>query len=260
MSDFEPEGPIVSPTPALAPAGNVILSSKPPLHSGSVILTPLSLNHAQDLYTNVAGPQNANLYKYMFGGPYNDLDSFNEHVKFLIESPIFFPFTIFTHDLAHLTSQTALENPPGQPASPTGMVCIMNIVPEHRTIEIGNVLYGPALQRTTAATETIYLLLKYCFEELHYLRVEWKANNFNEPSKRAALRLGFAFEGVFRKHYVIKGKGRDSAWFSITDDEWFKEEGNGRVKQALEKWLSKENFDAEGKQRMKLEDIRRGAF
>ena len=258
MSDFEPEGPIVSATQALAPdskADNVVLSCKLPDHKGSVILIPLSVEHAQDLYTNLAGLQNAHLYKYMPSGPYTDLESFTEHMKFLCESPIFFPFTIFSNDAAHQTNQKQLENPPFKPATPVGIICLMNIVPAHRTIEIGHVLFGPTLQRTTAATESTYLLMKYCFEELHYLRVEWKANNLNEPSKRAALRLGFVFEGIFRKHYVIKGKGRDSAWFSVTDDEWFKE-GEGGVKEALEKWLSKENFDTEGKQRRKLEDIR----
>jgi RimJ/RimL family protein N-acetyltransferase len=127
----------------------------------------------------------------------------------------------------------------------------MNIVPSHRTIEIGHVLFSPVLQRTTAATESIYLLMKHCFEDLNYRRVEWKANDLNEPSKRAALRLGFVFEGVFRKHMVVKGRNRDTAWFSVTDDEW-----EGGVKGGLEKWLENANFDESGLQLRKLEEVR----
>lgn len=93
--------------------------------------------------------------------------------------------------------------------------------------------------------------MKHCFEDLGYRRVEWKANDLNEPSKRAALRLGFVFEGVFRKHMVVKGRNRDTAWFSVTDDEW-----EGSVKGGLEEWLEKSNFDGEGKQRRKLEVVR----
>jgi RimJ/RimL family protein N-acetyltransferase len=129
----------------------------------------------------------------------------------------------------------------------------LNIVPSHRSIEIGNVLFGPLLQRSTAATEACYILMKHCFEDLNYLRVEWKANNFNEPSKRAALRLGFVFEGIFRKHMVVRGRGRDTAWFSVIDEEWA-----GGVKAALEDWLSDDNFDEQHRQRTGLEQIRKG--
>lgn len=138
-----------------------------------------------------------------------------------------------------------------------GIITYLNIVPEYRSIEIGHVLFSPLLQRTTAATESIYLLMKHAFEDLHYLRVEWKANDLNEPSKRAALRLGFVFEGVFRKHMVVKGRRRDSAWYSVTDDEWFLK-GKGSVKDALVKWLDASNFDGEGRQRRKLESFREG--
>lgn len=93
--------------------------------------------------------------------------------------------------------------------------------------------------------------MKYAFDDLHYLRVEWKCNNFNEPSRRAALRLGFVFEGVFRKHMIVKGRERDSAWFSVTDEEW-----EGEVKGSLVEWLGDGNFEG-GKQLRKLEEVRK---
>ena len=131
------------------------------------------------------------------------------------------------------------------------MICLLNINPANRSIEIGHVLYAPTLQRTAPATAAYYLLMKFCFEDLHYQRVEWKCNDRNKPSERAALRLGFKYEGTFRKHMVVKGRRRDSAWFSVLDDEW-KESGG----EALENWLSEGNFDEKGGQRRKLEEVR----
>lgn len=99
--------------------------------------------------------------------------------------------------------------------------------------------------------------MRYAFEELGYLRVEWKCNDWNEPSKRAAVRLGFVYEGTFRKHLVVKGRRRDTAWYSCLDDEWFRE-GRMSVKKGLEGWLEKSNFDESGKQIRKLEEVREG--
>ena len=163
---------------------------------------------------------------------------------------MFFPFVIFKESSLDL-AQAAPPKDGEAPGSPIGIITLMNINPTHRTIEIGAVLFSPLLQRTTAATEAIYVLMKHCFDDLGYRRVEWKANNLNEPSKRAAVRLGFVPEGVFRNHMIVKGRSRDSAWFSVTDEEWV-----GGVKEALESWLQKGNFDEEGGQRRKLEDIR----
>ena len=125
---------------------------------------------------------------------------------------------------------------------------IMEIRPEHGVFEVGWITYSPALQRTRAATETIYLVGDYGFS-LGYRRYEWKCNNLNEPSKRAALRFGFQFEGLFRQHMVVKGANRDTAWFSILDGEW-------PVRaQAFRRWLAPSNFDAQGQQKLAL-----GAF
>lgn len=104
--------------------------------------------------------------------------------------------------------------------TPLGIVSYLNIVPVHRTIELGNIWYVPKAQRTAVNTETIYLLLKHCFETLGYRRVEWKCDNLNERSKAAATRLGFRFEGVFRQHFIVKGHNRDTAWFAVLDGDW----------------------------------------
>lgn len=129
-----------------------------------------------------------------------------------------------------------------------GHLWIMEIRPEHGVFEVGWITYSPALQRTRTATEAIYLVGDYGFS-LGYRRYEWKCNNRNEPSKRAALRFGFQYEGLFRQHMVVKGENRDTAWFSILDSEW-------PVRaQAFRRWLAPENFDGQGNQKRSL-----GAF
>ncbi len=124
----------------------------------------------------------------------------------------------------------------------TGYASYMRIEPEHGVVEVGNILLAPALQRTTAATEAMYLMASHAFEFLGYRRYEWKCDAENLPSRRAALRLGFTFEGIFRQHRVVKGRNRDTAWFSMLDSEW------PARKQAFEAWLSPDNFDSEGRQ------------
>lgn len=126
----------------------------------------------------------------------------------------------------------------------------MNMNLPNRVIEVGSILYAPALQRTPAATEVQYLLARYVFETLGFRRYEWKCNDLNGPSKRAAGRLGFVYEGLFRRHMVLKGRSRDTAWFSVVDEEW---EG---VKRGFEGWLDEGNFDGEGRQRRRLEEFR----
>ncbi|KAE8443181.1 hypothetical protein EG329_002280 [Mollisiaceae sp. DMI_Dod_QoI] len=238
------KGDIVEGPPALHPdttANNIILTGQ-----HDVMLVPLIPEHTPGLFENLCGPENDNLYTWLPGGPFPDLESFAAHINFLLESPVFFGFTIFLCEPSDSGSSST---------TPVGLIGLMTAVPANRSIEIGHVLFGPKLRRTAAATEVNYLLMKYAFEELHYQRVEWKTNNFNEASKRAALRLGYKFEGLFRKHMIVRGRRRDSSWYSCLDDEWFKK-GKGGVKEALEKWLEKDNFDAEGKQKRTLEDFR----
>ena len=118
----------------------------------------------------------------------------------------------------------------------------MRIKPAHGVVEVGNVLFSPSLQRTAAATEAMYLMASHVFDHLGYRRYEWKCNALNLASRRAAERLGFTFEGIFRQHMVVKGQSRDTAWFAMLDHEW------PDRKQAFEAWLDPENFDAEGHQ------------
>ncbi|MBN9022918.1 MAG: GNAT family N-acetyltransferase [Rhizobiales bacterium] len=128
----------------------------------------------------------------------------------------------------------------------TGSVTLMEIRPTMGVIEMGNIVYAPALQRTPAATEAQYLAAAYVFDTLGYRRYEWKCNALNAPSRRAALRLGFGFEGIFRQHMIVKGRNRDTAWFSMLDSEW------PDRKRAFERWLDPSNFDANGRQRTGL--------
>src|SRR5580704_7883276 len=127
-----------------------------------------------------------------------------------------------------------------------GYVTLLRIVPEMRVIEVGHVLYSPALQRTPLGTETQYLLARYVFETLGYRRYEWKCDALNAPSWRAALRYGFVYEGTFRQYMIAKGRNRDNAWFSILDSEWPARKLN------FERWLAPENFDSEGRQKLSL--------
>ncbi len=131
-----------------------------------------------------------------------------------------------------------------------GVAALMRIDPANGVIEIGHICLSPGLQQTRAATEAFALLFSRVFDELGYRRLEWKCNDQNMPSKRAAARLGFTFEGVFRQHMVTKGRNRDTAWFSIVDAEWPK------VKAGFDAWLQPENFDARGRQRRSLSQLR----
>lgn len=186
--------------------------------------------HGAALWAAVGGPDKAALWDYMPDGPFPDAASLNAvlHAKAVSEDPFFF---------ALVDNGTGLA---------TGHASLMRIDPKHRVIEVGGIMYGPALQRTCGATEAMYLMARYAFEGLGYRRYEWKCNLLNEPSRRAALRLGFQFEGVFRQHMIIKGCNRDTAWFSMLDSEW------PARKEAFERWLEPGNFGGDGRQKTLL--------
>lgn len=131
-----------------------------------------------------------------------------------------------------------------------GRQTLMRIEPTHGVIEIGSIYWGPLISRKPAATEAQFLFTRYAFDELGYRRYEWKCHNENAPSKRAAERFGFKFEGIFRQHMVAKGANRDTAWYSIIDKEW------PALRRAYEAWLEPSNFDGEGRQLRRLEDYR----
>jgi RimJ/RimL family protein N-acetyltransferase len=129
---------------------------------------------------------------------------------------------------------------------PVGVASFLRIEPTAGVIEVGHIHYSPRLQRTRAATEAMFLMMRRAFEELGYRRYEWKCDTLNEPSRRAATRLGFSYEGTFRQATVYKGRNRDTAWFAIIDREW------PALKAAYETWLDPSNFDASGRQRCSL--------
>ena len=130
-----------------------------------------------------------------------------------------------------------------------GIMSLMEFRPAMRVIEIGYIVYSPLLQRTPLATEAQYLIARHAFEALRYRRYEWKCDSLNAPSRRAALRFGFTFEGIFRQHMIVKGRNRDTAWFSMLDSEW------PARKAAFERWLSPENFTADGQQVQSLNTL-----
>ncbi|MCR4265000.1 GNAT family N-acetyltransferase [Nitratireductor sp. ZSWI3] len=130
-----------------------------------------------------------------------------------------------------------------------GRQALMRIDPANGSIEAGNIYWGPGFSRTVRATEALYLFARHVFDDLGYRRFEWKCNNRNGPSRRAALRFGFTFEGVFRQHMVVKGENRDTAWFSMLDGEW------PALKSAFDAWLDPANFDNDGNQKRRLEEF-----
>jgi len=190
-------------------------------------LEPLSLAHAQGLMAASANPAS---FDFLFDVPPKDLDDLKAYIrqKAASEDPLF---------------HTVIDKASGVAG---GRQTLMRITPEHGVIEIGNILWGPAIARTRVATEALFLAARYVFDELGYRRFEWKCNDRNEPSKRAARRFGFSFEGVFRQHMWTKGENRDTAWFSMLDREW------PRLREGYERWLDPANFDAAGRQRSGL--------
>jgi RimJ/RimL family protein N-acetyltransferase len=131
-----------------------------------------------------------------------------------------------------------------------GTAALLRIEPTHGVIEVGSITFAPQLKKTRAATESMYLMMRRAFDELGYRRYEWKCDSLNAPSRAAAARYGFTFEGIFRKAVVYKGRSRDTAWFSITADEW------PRVRAAFAAWLDPVNFDKDGNQKRRLADLR----
>jgi RimJ/RimL family protein N-acetyltransferase len=188
--------------------------------------------HADGLWQVLKGEDE--VWDYMAQGPFRDG---REFANWLDERAVMLdPYTYVVCDYAS-----------GQPL---GLMTLMEIRPAMRVIEVGNIVYSPKLQRTRAATEAQYLLARYAIETLRYRRYEWKCNALNAPSIAAAKRFGFTPEGTFRQHMIIKGRNRDTAWFSITDAEW------PAVKAAFEAWLAPSNFDAKGRQRVGLAELR----
>jgi RimJ/RimL family protein N-acetyltransferase len=191
--------------------------------------------HAAELYRASHEDEAARqVWTYLFHGPYPDEAAFAAWAEQAERSPdpLFF---------------TVVEQASGRAM---GVVSLMRIDPAMGVIEVGNIWYAPALQRTPMPTEAMQLLFAHVFDELGYRRLEWKCNALNEPSRRAALRFGFTFEGIFRQHMVVKGRNRDTAWYAMLDHEW------PALRTAYGAWLDPANFDGAGRQLRRLEEVR----
>lgn len=183
--------------------------------------------HGPSLWDGVKGVPA--IWDYMPYGPFDSADAFHDWIS-----------ERATLDDPYVYAVVAPDN------CTLGLAALMAIRPAMGVIEVGHIAYAPALQRTPLGTEAQFLLARYAFETLGYRRYEWKCNALNAASRRAAERYGFSFEGIFRQHMVVKGRNRDTAWFSILDSEW------PARKAAFESWLAPENFDAQGRQRTAL--------
>jgi RimJ/RimL family protein N-acetyltransferase len=189
--------------------------------------------HGADLWQAVRGRDD--IWDYIPAGPFADAEAFNAYVEACEHNPERIFYTVLDHN-----------------GRAVGFLALMEIRPTNRVIEVGNIIYGMPLQRTPLGTEAQYLLMRYAFETLGYRRYEWKCNALNAPSRRAAERFGFTYEGTFRQHMIVKGHSRDTAWFATIDSEW------PARRQAFERWLSPENFDADGRQKVSLAALHRG--
>jgi RimJ/RimL family protein N-acetyltransferase len=187
-------------------------------------------SQAAALYEGTHGPDQDDQWRYMHDGPFASRALFDAAFEQKQKSvdPLFWAI---------------LDNASGVPV---GQASYLRIDPTHRTIEVGNIIFTPALQHTVGATEAMYLMARHAFNDLRYRRYEWKCNALNQPSRRAALRLGFSFEGVFRQHMIVKGRNRDTAWFAMLDSEWPQLQAN------FEQWLAPSNFDSAGQQKLSL--------
>ncbi|MEO1028698.1 MAG: GNAT family protein [Pseudomonadota bacterium] len=192
--------------------------------------------HCEELYLAACQPEHESLWRYL---PVHRPESADALGSFLqvVEATPKLNWRVYAF----------ISNESGRVC---GMSSYMRLRPEHGSAEIGCVLFSPALQRTRMATEAMYLMARHVFDDLGYRRYEWKCHNDNEASKRAALRLGFKAEGVFRNDMVVKGENRDTAWFSMTDTDW------PQVRSALEAWLAPDNFDQDGQQIQSLGRLR----
>jgi RimJ/RimL family protein N-acetyltransferase len=191
----------------------------------------LDTRHADDLWLVLRDDDS--VWDYMGYGPFADAAAFSGWIaeRAKLEDPL-------AYAIVEQGSERAV-----------GIATLMEIRPEMRVVEVGNIVYSPRLQRTPLATEAQYLLARYAFEALGYRRYEWKCNALNAPSRRAAERFGFSFEGVFRQHLIVKGRNRDTAWYAMLDSEW------PARKAAFERWLAPENFDSSAAQKTSLRTL-----
>ena len=223
-----PIGPrLADPGPA-SPPERIVLEGR------YARLEPLDpVRHRGDLHAAASPPDRAARFRYMPELPPDAPESFGPWLAGSAQSPdpLFF---------------AVIDRATGRAE---GWQTFLRITPAHRCIEIGNIYWGPRIAGTRVATEAMYLFAVYALETLGYRRYEWKCDALNAPSRRAALRFGLTYEGHFRRAVIIRGRNRDTSWFSIIDEEW------PALKAAYERWLAPENFDAGGRQKTRLSEL-----
>jgi len=226
-AETHPVGPIVDPKPPGT------LPDRRPLPGRWLRLDGLNTErHGGQLWNSIHGKdEEGMLWTYMAFGPFADQKTFDDWLKARAEQKDAWFYAYVKRD-----TNEAL-----------GMGSFMRADPANGVIEIGSIWLSKALQKTREGTESIYLMMRHAFDDLGVRRLEWKCDALNAPSRRAALRYGFKFEGIFKQHMIIKGRNRDTAWFAMTDKDWPK------VKQAFEAWLADANFDQTGKEKAKLQ-------
>ncbi|HMO30686.1 GNAT family N-acetyltransferase [Enterovirga sp.] len=220
-----PIGAEVDATPAKRPEPGLVLEGR---HVRLVPIDPAA--HGSALYAGSHGPGREALWQYLFPAPFPDEGAFRAYLEKAAASADPFMLAILDRDSGEAV----------------GHATYMRIEPAHRAIEVGNILYTPRLQRGPGGTEAMYLMARHAFEDLGYRRYEWKCNDLNGPSRRAAHRYGFTYEGTFRQHMIVKGRNRDTAWYAMLDGDW------PSRRRAFELWLDPANFDGEGRQRLAL--------
>lgn len=222
--------PVGQPVDPLPPGSKPDLR---PLHGQWVWMEPVSAaKHARALYDSFAeSDPDGEVWTYLGYGPWKDFEQFEAWVKDRESSrdPWFYAFIRRADCKA------------------CGMGSFMRCDAANGVIEIGHIWMSPELQRTREASEAIFLMIRHCFDDLGVRRLEWKCDSLNAPSRRAAERFGFTFEGIFRQHFIVKGRNRDTAWFAMLDKDW------PRVRKGFEAWLTPDNFDQKGRQKAKLQ-------
>ena len=218
-----PIGPLVDSTPRPLPA-------RIPHAGRSVTLEPLAIRHAAELWDAAQADRSGDGWAYMGYGPFADADAMRRHVAAFAAQ----------HD------PMAWAIRPHSSGAVSGWLTLMEIQPANAAIEIGHIWFSPRLQRTRAATEAMFLLMRHAMDDLGYRRLVWKCNALNAPSRAAAARLGFVEEGTLRAHLVVKGRRRDTAFYSILEDEW----PDRRARIAA--WLDDANWDHAGRPRASL--------
>lgn len=223
--------PIGAPVPDWRGAG---APGREPLAGRYCRIEPVDVErHARDLYDAYSSAADGRDWTYLAVGPFDSFDAYREHLTRMAASA-----DPLHHAVIDLATGKAV-----------GTLALMRIDRANGVIEVGHVTYSPLLKRTRVATEAMFLLMNLVFDTLGYRRFEWKCDSLNAPSRAAALRYGFTFEGIFRQAIVYRGRNRDTAWFSIIDKEW------PALRSSYTRWLDPANFDAQGRQVARLAEL-----